>query len=406
MTSSWVPGADASGFSADVLPLGVAQVTGQSATHMVSRIGDHVVDLHGLAQSGAFEATVSELLTASSLNPLMAAGRPTWTQLRQALTGLLTDSAQRERVEPHLRPADTSTMVMPFEVADYVDFYSSEKHAKNVGAIFRPDSPSLPENWKHLPIGYHGRSGTVVVSGTEIVRPTGQRRPRAASEPTFGPSQRLDIEAEVGFVVGTGSALGTSVPTTAFADHVFGVVLVNDWSARDLQAWEYVPLGPFLGKSFATSISPWVVPLDALRHARCPLPDQEPEVFDYLRDDDPWTLDLRLSVSINGSLVSEPPFASQYWSPGQQLAHLTVNGASLRTGDLFASGTVTGAGRRQRGSLLELSWGGREPFTLDDGDERTFLEDGDTVTISAWAPGAHGRHVNLGEVSGRIAPAR
>ena len=406
MTTSWVPGADTSGFSADVLPLGVALLGYEQVPHIVTRVGDHVLDLHELADNGAFDATISGLLTSGSLNELMAAGRPAWALLRSALTALLTEESHRERVEPHLGPADAQTMVMPFVVADYVDFYSSEQHAKNVGAIFRPDSPSLPDNWKHLPIGYHGRSGTVVVSGTEIVRPRGQRKPRGAEEPTFGPSQRLDIEAEVGFVVGAPSALGTSVPTSAFTDHVFGVVLVNDWSARDLQAWEYVPLGPFLGKSFATSISPWVIPLDALRHARCPLPDQDPEVFDYLIDDDPWTLDLRLSVSLNGSVVSEPPFATQYWSPGQQLAHLTVNGASLRTGDLFASGTVTGTERDQRGSLLELSWGGREPFTLGDGSERTFLEDGDTVTISAWAPGAGGRRVGLGEVTGRVAPAR
>lgn len=405
MSSSWVAGADTSGFSTDVLPLGVALVA-KDTPRVVSRIGDQVVDLHGLAGTEVFEPAVTQVLSAGTLNPLMAAGRPTWKRLRHKLTGLLTDPEQRERVERHLHPVQSWPMAMPFEVADYVDFYSSEQHARNVGAIFRPDSPSLPDNWKHLPIGYHGRSGTVVVSGTDIVRPTGQRKPRDASEPTFGPSARLDIEAEVGFVVGAGSDLGTSVPTGAFTDHVFGVVLVNDWSARDLQAWEYVPLGPFLGKSFATSISPWVIPLDALQHARCPLPDQVPGVFDYLRDDEPWTLDLRLSVTINGSLVSEPPFASQYWSPGQQLAHMTVNGASLRTGDLFASGTVTGPEQHQRGSLLELSWGGREPFTLDDGSRRTFLEDGDTVTISASAPGPGGRLIDLGEVTGRVVPSR
>ena len=406
MTSSWIPGADSSGFSADVLPLGVAMHTGDEQARVVSRIGDQVVDVHALARTGVFDAALSPVLTRGSLNPLMAAGRPTWTRLRRDLTDLLTDPGYRERVEPHLHEADSLSMVMPFDVADYVDFYSSEQHARNVGAIFRPDAPDLPDNWKHLPIGYHGRSGTVVVSGTEIVRPHGQRKPRDASEPTFGPSGRLDIEAEVGFVVGAGSQLGTSVPTGDFADHVFGVVLVNDWSARDLQAWEYVPLGPFLGKSFATSISAWVIPLDALQHARCPLPDQDPQVFDYLRDDDPWTLDLRLSITVNGTLVSEPPFASQYWSPGQQLAHLTVNGASLRTGDLFASGTVTGAEPRQRGSLLELSWGGREPFALADGSRRTFLEDGDTVTISGWAPGPGGRPIDLGEVTGTIRSPR
>jgi fumarylacetoacetase len=381
----------------------------------VTRIGDHLLDLHALAQSGttgsgaagsgAAGSDLTGLLTAGTLNPLLAAGRPAWTQLRATLTSWVTDPTFQSQVEPHLSPVGTAPLVLPFEVADYVDFYSSEQHARNVGAIFRPDSPGLPENWKHLPIAYHGRSGTVVVSGTEIVRPSGQRKPRTASSPSFGPSTRLDIEAEVGFVVGVPSALGSPVTPGAFVDHVFGIVLVNDWSARDIQAWEYVPLGPFLGKSFGTSISPWVVPLDALADARCTLPAQDPPVFDYLRDDDPWCLDLRLSVSLNGSVVSEPPFATQYWSPGQQLAHLTVNGASLRTGDLFASGTVTGSERRQRGSFLELSWGGQEPFTLPDGTERTFLEDGDTVSISGWAPGPGGRRIGLGEVLGTVRPS-
>jgi fumarylacetoacetase len=215
----------------------------------------------------------------------------------------------------------------------------------------------------------------------------------------------LDIEAEVGFVVGTPSSIGSSVRPSDFSDHVFGVVLVNDWSARDIQAWEYVPLGPFLGKSFATSVSPWVVPLDALDAARRPLGEQDPAVFDYLSDPEPWCLDLRLTVRLNGTVVSEPPFATQYWSPGQQLAHLTVNGASLRTGDLYASGTVTGPDRRQRGSFLELSWGGSEPFALDDGSTRTFLEDGDTVSISAWAPGPEGTRIGFGEVVGTVTPA-
>jgi fumarylacetoacetase len=402
MTSSWVEGADSSDYSAAVLPLGAAVVTGSDSPHLVTRIGDRVLDLHALVESGASTKGLGALLTAGTLNKLLAAGRPSWTQLRTTLTSWLSDPQYRDPVTPHLLPTASVQMVMPFEVADYVDFYSSEQHARNVGAIFRPDSPGLPENWKHLPIGYHGRAGTVVVSGTDIVRPLGQRKPRGASEPSFGPSARLDIEAEVGFVVGTPSTLGSPVAAAALTDHVFGVVLVNDWSARDIQAWEYVPLGPFLGKSFATSISPWVIPLDALAPARCALAAQDPPVFDYLRDNDPWSLDLRLSVALNGSVVSEPPFATQYWSPGQQLAHMTINGASLRTGDLFASGTVTGPERHQRGSLLELSWGGREPFTLDDGSERTFLEDGDTVTISGWAPGRDGGRIGLGEVTGTI----
>jgi fumarylacetoacetase len=278
-------------------------------------------------------------------------------------------------------------------------------HAENVGRILRPDGEPLTPNWKHLPIGYHGRAGTVVVSGTQVVRPCGQRKPPGADTPTYGPSTRLDIEAEVGFVVGVPSVLGQRVSAGTFRDHVFGVVLVNDWSARDLQAWEYVPLGPFLGKSFATSISPWVVPLAALEGARVAPPRQDPPPQDYLRDEEGWGLDLELEVRWNGTVVSRPPFGSMYWTPAQQLAHLTVNGASLRTGDLYASGTVSGPEPDQRGSFLELSWNGRDQVRLDDGSTRSFLEDGDTVTISAWAPGAEGAQIGFGEVTGTIAPA-
>jgi fumarylacetoacetase len=292
-------------------------------------------------------------------------------------------------------------------VADYVDFYASEHHATNVGRILRPGTEPLTPNWKHLPIGYHGRSGTVVPSGTPVVRPCGQRR-AADGAVVFGPSTRLDFEAELGFVVGTPSRLGDPVPLQAFAHHVFGVCLVNDWSARDLQAWEYVPLGPFLGKSFATSVGPWVVPLAALDAARVRPPARDPRPLPYLDDTDaePWGLDVQLEVRLGGHVVSRPPFAGMYWTPAQQLAHLTVNGASLRTGDLFASGTVSGPERDQRGSLLELSWGGREPLTLSDGSTRTFLEDGDDVVITATAPGPEGSTIGFGEVRGTVAPAR
>ncbi len=289
---------------------------------------------------------------------------------------------------------------MPFEVADYVDFYCSLHHATNVGRIFRPDDEPLKPNWRHLPVGYHGRAGTVVVSGSEVRRPRGQR-PESGGEPSFGPSTRLDIEAEVGFVVGGATKRGEPVPVADFAEHVFGVTLLNDWSARDIQAWEYVPLGPFLGKSFATSVSGWVTPLDALASARVDLPGQDPEPLDYLRVDEPAGYDIDIEVVLNGETVSRPPYASMYWSPAQMLAHLTVNGASLRPGDLFASGTVSGPEREQRGSLLELSWGGREPF----GDGKTFLEDGDTVTLRATAPGANGGRIALGEVTGTVTPA-
>jgi fumarylacetoacetase len=297
---------------------------------------------------------------------------------------------------------------LPVEVADYVDFYASEHHATNVGQIFRPDAPSLPASWRHLPIGYHGRAGTVVVSGTDVVRPRGQRREAGATTPAYGPSTRLDIEAEVAYIVGVPTELGRQVTVDEFEEHVFGVCLLNDWSARDIQSWESQPLGPFLGKSFATSLSPWVVPLDALRPARVSLPGQDPEPLPYLRgavDGAGHGFDLRLEVRVNGSLVSSPPYASMYWSPAQMLAHLTVNGASLRTGDVYASGTVSGPARAQRGSLLELSWNGDEPLTLDDGSERGFLLDGDEVTISGWAVTGDGGRIGLGEVSGRVRPA-
>jgi fumarylacetoacetase len=319
----------------------------------------------------------------------------------------LTDEAYIDGYEPFLVPVDDVTMHLPIEVADYVDFYSSRQHAENVSRMFRPDSPELPANWTHLPIGYHGRAGTVQVSGTPVVRPCGQRKAPDEDAPTFGPSRRLDIEAEVGFVVGTPSRLGTPVPICAFPEHVFGVCLVNDWSARDLQAWEYVPLGPFLGKSFLTSVSPWVVPLAALEAARVRPPARDPEPLPYLDDaGTPWGLDLALEVRLNGEVVSRPPFSTQYWTAAQQLAHLTVNGASLRTGDLYASGTVSGPERDARGSLLELSWNGAEPFALGDGSERTFLEDGDEVVLRAAAPGHDGSRVALGEVRGRVQPAR
>jgi fumarylacetoacetase len=290
-------------------------------------------------------------------------------------------------------------------VADYVDFYSSEHHATNVGRIFRPDADPLTPNWKHLPIGYHGRSGTVVVSGTPIRRPWGQSKAPTDPAPTFAPSGRLDVEVEVGFVVGVGSAIGESMSVGAFADHVFGVCLLNDWSARDIQAFEYVPLGPFLGKSFATSISPWIVPLAALATARCAPPPRDVPLQAYLEDEEPWGLDLRLELECNGTIVSRPRFASMYWTAAQQLAHMTVNGAALRTGDLFASGTVSGPTAGERGSFLELSWNTEEPVRLADGSQRAFLEDGDVVTIRATAPGPDGGTIGFGEVTGTIEPA-
>jgi fumarylacetoacetase len=289
-----------------------------------------------------------------------------------------------------LIPITDVELLLPFTVADYVDFYASEQHATNLGGILRPGQEPLQPNWRHQPVGYHGRAGTVVVSGTPV------RRPRGHVKTDDGiallPTAKLDIETEVGFVVGVPSARGEPAPINSFADHVFGVVLVNDWSARDIQAWETVPLGPFLGKSFQTSISPWVVPLDALSAARVPAVSSGSALSSYLVEPEPWGLDLDLKVEVNGEVVSRPPYRTMHWSPAQMMAHLTVNGASLRTGDLYASGTVSGSSPDEVGSLIER-WG----------NER-FLADGDEVVIRGSAPAPDGSRIDLGEVRGRVQP--
>lgn len=376
-------------FGADTLPYGVFTTADAPDRPRIGvRYGAYVLDVAAAAADHG--SAHAELLAAPTLNPLLAAGRPTWQAVRAEIRGWLDG--------PYFHPLAEVTLRLPFEVADYVDFYASEHHASNVGRIFRPDAPEpLTPNWKHLPIGYHGRAGTIVVSGTDVVRPQGQRKAPTDTAPTFGPSLRLDIEAEVGFVVGTPAPENTPVPLDAFREHVFGVCLVNDWSARDLQAWEYVPLGPFLGKSFATSVSAWITPLDALDAARTPVPERTHPLLPYLDDAtaEPGGIDLRIEVRINDELVSRPPFSAMYWTAAQQLAHMTVNGASLRTGDFYASGTVSGPEPDQLGCLLELTKG-----------KGPWLADGDVVTITAWAPGANGARVGLGEVTGRIAPAR
>ena len=372
------------GHGLDHLPYGVFSMGGDRPRVGV-RLHDTIIDAHRL--------TGREELSAASLNSFMALGPSVWREVREEIASAAPDA---EAV-----PLSAVTMHLPFEVADYVDFYCSLQHATNVGRIFRPDGDALLPNWRHLPVGYHGRAGTVVVSGTDVQRPAGQRKAPDEQSPTFGPTRRLDIEAELGFVVGAPRPMGRPVPTAAFAEHVFGVTALNDWSARDIQAWEYVPLGPFLGKSFATSISAWITPLQALEDARTALPGQDPAPLEHLRVDEPAGYDVSFEVVLNGEVVSRPPYAEMYWSPAQMLAHMTSNGASLRTGDLYASGTISGDERDQRGSFLELSWGGKEPF----GDGRTFLEDGDVVTLRATAPGALGGRIALGEVTGTVVPS-
>ena len=375
------------------LPFGrVRDREGRSAVGV--RLGDRFLDL----TSGTAGTQFAGLFAEARLEPFLAAGRQIWSDVR----GWLHDSLRvgDPRLLAAARPLAGMIALLPFDVADYVDFYASRNHATNVGRIFRPHGEALTPNWEHLPIGYHGRAGTVVVSGTPIRRPRGQSKQSDGSI-GFGPSSKLDIEAEVGFVVGVGTELGESVSVSNFREHVFGVCLVNDWSARDIQAWEYVPLGPFLGKSFATSMATWITPLDALDDAWVAPPARTVALQSYL--DDTGTkggLDLTLSVQINGAEVSRPPYASMYWTPAQMLAHLTVNGARLRTGDLYASGTVSGEKSDEQGSLLELTANGTRPLQTSHGPQG-FLADDDLVVMCASAPSPAGP-LSLAEVSGRV----
>jgi fumarylacetoacetase len=359
------------GFGLDNLPYGAVARPGEEPW-LAARIGDAALPLAPLGGD-----LPPGTLAGPTLNPLLALGRPAWTALRQAVRDAAQSGAETiplAELEPGL----------PIAVGDYVDFYSSLEHATNLGRMFRPDTEPLLPNWRHLPVGYHGRASSVVVSGTPIRRPHGQLP--TDSGPVFGPTQRLDIELELGFVTGPGNELGTSIPTSAAAEHVFGFVVVNDWSARDIQRWEYQPLGPFLGKSFATSISPWVVPLEALEPFRLAAPPQDPEPLDYLRTEGNWALDIALEVELNGEVISRTNARGLYWTFPQQLAHATVNGTNVRAGDLYASGTISGAEPGSQGSLIELG--------------HPFLQDGDTVVLRGGA----GDTVSFGEVTGTIVP--
>ena len=405
-------GADGSGFPAEHLPLGVFS-TGGGEPRVGARIGDRVLDLARLSADGLVGgAAEGEALAAPTLNPFLASGPAAWQAVRDRVTELVCDPAARARVAPALVAYAAAAVHLPIAVADYVDFYSSLEHATNLGRMFRPDAEPLLPNWRHLPVAYHGRAGTVVVSGTPVARPAGQRRSRDGAI-EFGPSTRLDIELELGFVVGVPSRQGHPVPVGEAAGHVFGVALVNDWSARDIQVWEGQPLGPFLGKSFATTMSGWVTPLAALATCHVDGPVQDPEPLEYLRLAEPWGLDIELEVTLRpaGAATTSDPApisrgtaAGLYWRLPQQIAHLTVNGAHLRTGDLLASGTISGPDRGSEGSLIELTLGGAEPLEVA-GVRRTFLEDGDEVVLRGWARPEDGVTIELGEAAGRIVPA-
>lgn len=365
------------GFGLENLPYGVLAPRAGGAPRCVVRYGERAADLDALARAGALGALPDGVFAGPTLNPFLALGRPAWERTRERLAALLAAGTA-----PLLELAEHEPR-LPVAVGDFVDFYSSLEHAGNLGRLFRPGAPSLLENWRALPVGYHGRAGTIVVSGTPIVRPHGQLGPSEDGALRFGPSEQLDVELELGFVTGAGPQPGRPIATADAREHVFGFVLVNDWSARDLQRWEYRPLGPFLGKSFATSIAPWIVPLAALEPRRVAAPAQDPPPLPYLRTDGDWALDVALEIELDGRVVSRTNARGLYWTFPQQLAHATVNGASIRAGDLFSSGTISGAEPGSEGSLIELGL--------------PFLRDGDTVVLRGRA-GA----VSLGEVRGTI----
>ena len=415
--TSFIAVAPDSHFPIQNLPFGVFQPAQGSARIGVA-IGDLVLDLSVLEEQGKFnvpELQTRGVFAENSLNAFLSLGRPAWRRVRETLQHLLAadtpelrdDAALRERV--FHRQAEV-TMQLPARIGDYTDFYSSYHHAHNVGTMLRGAENALMPNWKWLPVGYHGRASSIVVSGTEVRRPRGQIKPPDAEVPIFSPTRSFDYELEMAFLIGPGNVLGEPVPIDRAQEHIFGMVLMNDWSARDVQAWEYQPLGPFLAKNFCTSISPWVVTMDALEPFRRPLPAQDPEPLEYLRAPGDSTYDIQLEASLRTTPTSAPHvitrtnFRHLYWSIAQQLAHHTVGGCNLQPGDLLASGTISGPTEDARGCMLELTWRGANPLTLPNGETRKWLEDGDTLSISGWCDG-EGYRVGFGEVSGRILPA-
>ena len=405
---SWIDGAnDPDGnFPLNNLPFGVFSVGDRP--RCATAVGDRVIDLAALQSAGLLPSSGFE---EPALNSFMALGRARWREVRQALITLLEDGApNRDAVVDACHPIDRVTLHLPFRVAEFTDFYAGRQHAFNVGSMFRGPDNALPPNWLHIPIGYNGRASTVVVSGTEIHRPSGQLKSPDEVLPRFGPCQRLDIELELGAVVGTPTEMGRPVTVDEADASIFGYVLLNDWSAGDIQTWEYQPLGPFQAKAFATTISPWVITTDALEPFRHPAPSREVELLPYIRDTGPMLYDIDLSVTMAAAgsgaeptVISRTNARELYYSSAQQLAHHTSSGCAMRTGDLLGSGTISGQDRSSFGSLLELSWGGDEPFTLEDGTTRTFIEDGDTLALHGHAQGA-GYRIGFGSCVGTVLP--
>lgn len=420
--TSWIESANQSGndFPIQNLPFGVFRRKTSELRHVGVAIGDLILDVTAARNEGLFAGVAEEAAEACSgetLNRFLALGKAHWSALRNRLSALLSETSERRKVERCLVAMSDVEMQMPVAVGDYSDFYASIHHATNVGSMFRPDSPLLP-NYKYVPIGYHGRASSIVVSGTPVRRPAGQTQPDADPVPTFGPCRQLDYELEVGFFVGPGNTLGRPIPIADAENHIFGFCLVNDWSARDIQRWEYQPLGPFLSKSFATSISPWIVTLEALAPYRCPAyarPADDPQPLPYLDSASNVMhggIELTLEVWLSSQkmreqradpiLVSRGSFKEMYWTAAQMLAHHASNGCNLRPGDLLASGTVSGPTKESRGCLLERTWRGTEPLHLPTGETRAFLENGDEVTLRGYCERYGHVRIGFGECRGVV----
>ncbi|MEY2564532.1 MAG: fumarylacetoacetase [Verrucomicrobiota bacterium] len=414
---SFIDVAPDSHFPIQNLPFGIFKPA-QGAARVGVAIGEFVLDLSAIEEAGHFKSPEFQdqrVFSESALNAFLALGRPAWRKAREVVQHLLAADTAMLRDDSKLRARaffaqKDVAMQLPARIGDYTDFYSSYHHAHNVGTMLRGPENALMPNWKWLPVAYHGRASSIVVSGTDVRRPHGQTKPPDSAAPAFGPSRSLDYELETAFLIGPGNPQGEPVPIDRANDHIFGLVLMNDWSARDVQGWEYRPLGPFLAKNFCTSISPWVVTLDALEAFRKPLPLQDPEPLPYLRATADFTYDIQLEARLQTAAMTEPHVITRtnlqnlYWSIAQQLAHHTVNGCNLQPGDLLASGTISGPTEDSRGCMLELTWRGANPLSLPNGETRKWLEDGDGLTITGWAQGDRYR-VGFGEVAGRILPA-
>jgi len=407
---TWISIPKDSDFSIHNIPFGIISIDGKKK--VASRIGDQVIDLEAVARLGLFadQRISASVFRKDCLNPFISKGKRKTSAVRRRIQELLTTDNTLEAHPDVFHAIEKVQVHMPLQIGDYTDFYSSLDHATNVGIMFRGKENALMPNWKHLPVGYHGRASSIIESGVDIHRPKGQYKPKDVDKPIFGPSTRMDFELEMGFIIGKATKLGDSVKVNKAEDYIFGKVICNDWSARDIQGWEYVPLGPFLGKSFATSISPWVVTMDALEILRIDSPVQDVKVLPYLKQKGGHHFDINLKVSItpessSETVVSESNFKHMYWSMAQQIAHHTVNGCNLNVGDMMASGTISGPTESSRGCMLELSWAGSQSVKMNDGSERKFLHDGDTVTMYAYGE-KDGKRIGFGTVAAKLLPAK